>query len=147
MMLAEVVSKMKKNCRPEDNAVLSAMPNQSKPKGKKSPKMFLEWPADKWEADTHANPNNWQICCYTTDGAKVKYFDTLDTATLQAIKYITKGRSPKRQGDIDCVAKSIMKSVENGTRYCGFKWSAWTQAENADPYVRDKEEDNARQIF
>lgn len=143
MMLAEVVSKMKKNCRPEDNAVLSAMPNQSKPKGKKSPKMFLEWPADKWEADTRANPNNWQICCYTTDGAKVKYFDTLDTATLWAIKYITKGRSPKRQSDIDCVAKSIMKSVENGTRYCGFKWSAWTQAENADPYVRDKEENNA----
>jgi hypothetical protein len=69
-----------------------------------------------------------------------KYFDSLDTATLWAIKYITRGYSPKKQGDIDAVAHAIMNRVQSGKGYCNFKWYSWTQSENADPYVRDKED-------
>ena len=78
------------------------------------------------------------------DGAhpndKTKYFDSLDTAALWAIKYITRGFSPKKQGDIDTIARTIMNRIQNGRSYCNFKWYSWTQAENADPYVRDKED-------
>lgn len=138
MMLAEVVSKMKKNCRPEDNAVLAAMPAQAKPAHKKAPEMFLEWPNNMWDADTRATPTNWQVCATCND--KTKYFDSLDTAALWAIKYITRGFSPKKQGDIDTIARTIMNRIQNGRSYCNFKWYSWTQAENADPYVRDKED-------
>ena len=138
MMLAEVVEKMKKNCRPEDNAVLSAMPKSDKPMHKKAPQMFLDWPNNMWDADTRAGTTNWQICA--TDGRRTKYFDSLDTATLWAIKYITRGYSPKKQGDIDSVAHTIMNRIQTGKTYCGYKWYSWAQAENADPYVRDKED-------
>ena len=49
IMLAEVVEKMKSKCRPEDNAVLAAMPAQAKPAHKKAPEMFLEWPNNMWD--------------------------------------------------------------------------------------------------
>lgn len=138
MMLAEVVEKMKSKCRPEDNAVLAAMPAQAKPAHKKAPEMFLEWPNNMWDADTRATPTNWQVCATCND--KTKYFDSLDTAALWAIKYITRGFSPKKQGDIDTIARTIMNRIQNGRSYCNFKWYSWTQAENADPYVRDKED-------
>lgn len=138
LMLAEVVKKMKKNCRPEDNAVLSAMPKSEKPQHKKAPQMFLDWPNNMWEADTRADSTNWQIA--TSDGRRTKYFNSLDTATLWAIKYITRGYSPKNRGDIDNVANTIMNRIQTGKTYCGFKWFSWAQAENADPYVRDKED-------
>lgn len=138
IMLAEVVEKMKKNCRPEDNAVLSAMPKSEKLNHKKAPQMFLNWPNNMWEANTHANESNWQICA--TCNSRVKYFDSLDTATLWAIKYITRGYSPKNKGDIDTVANAITSRIQTGKGYCGFHWYSWAQAENADPYVRDKED-------
>lgn len=138
MMLAEVVAKMKSKCRPEDNAVLAAMPKTEKPLHKKAPDMFLEWPNNMWDADTKANSSNWQICA--TSNGKTKYFDSLDTATLWAIKYITRGYSPKKQNDIEDVSKIIIHRIQSGKSYCNFKWYSWTQAENADPYVRDKED-------
>lgn len=137
MMLAEVVGKMRDKCRPADNAVLAAMPTD-KPNKKKAPQIFLDWPDKKWDADTRADSNNWQICC--SSGSRVKYFDSLDTATLWAIKYLTVGYSPKKQKDIDTVAGIIMSSIQTGKGYCNFKWYSWTQAENADPYVKDKED-------
>lgn len=138
IMLAEVVNKMKTKCRPEDNAVLAAMPAQEKPAHKKAPDMFLEWPNNMWDADTKATSTNWQVCA--TCNGRTKYFDSLDTAALWAIKYITRGFSPKKQGDIDAIAHTIMNRIQNGRSYCNFKWYSWTQAENADPYVRDKED-------
>lgn len=138
LMLAEVVSKMKKSCRPEDNAVLAAMPKTEKPLHKKAPDVFLSWPNNMWDADTKATESNWQICAICN--SKVKYFDSLDTATLWAIKYITRGYSPKKQGDIDTVAKTIMNRIQTGKGYCNFHWYSWSQAENVDPYVRDKED-------
>ena len=138
IMLAEVVNKMKTKCRPEDSAVLAAMPAQAKPAHKKAPEMFLEWPNNMWDADTRATPTNWQVCATCND--KTKYFDSLDTAALWAIKYITRGFSPKKQRDIDTIARTIMNRIQNGRSYCNFKWYSWTQAENADPYVRDKED-------
>lgn len=138
MMLAEVVGKMKSKCRPEDNAVLAAMPKTEKPLHKKAPDMFLEWPNNMWDADTKANSSNWQICA--TSNGKTKYFDSLDTATLWAIKYITRGYSPKKQNDIEDVSKIIIHRIQSGKSYCNFKQYSWTQVENADPYVRDKED-------
>lgn len=138
MMLAEVVSKMKKNCRPEDSAVLAAMPKSEKPLHKKAPQVFLDWPNNMWDADTRADSYKWQICARAN--GKTKYFDSLDTAALWAIKYITRGFSPKKQSDIDAVANTIMNRIHNGRSYCNFKWYSWTQAENADPYVKDKED-------
>lgn len=137
IMLAEVVNKMKNKCRPEDNAVLAAMPKEKRPATKKAPQMFLDWPGDKWAADTHADESNWQICAKC--GNRVKYFDSLDTATLWAIKYLARGRSPKKQGDIDAVANAIIKSTKTDKGcYCA-KWYSWTQDANVDPYIKDKE--------
>lgn len=138
LMLAEVVEKMKKNCRPEDSAILSAMPKTEKPGYKKAPQMFLDWPNNMWDADTRADSSNWQICA--SANGRTKYFDSLDTATLWAIKYITRGYSPKKTKDVETVAQTIMNRIQTGKGYCNFKWYSWTQAENADPYVRDKED-------
>lgn len=137
MMLAEVVEKMKKNCRPEDSAVLAAMPKSEKPNTKKAPQLFLDWPNNMWDADTRADASNWQICA--NNGSRTKYFDSLDTATLWAIKYITRGYSPKKQGDIETVANTIMNRIQSGKGYCNFKWYSWNQFQDMiDPY-RSKE--------
>lgn len=147
MMLAEVVHKMRDKCRPEDNAVLSAMPkSKTQTNSKKAPEIFVSWPDNKWDADTRATTSNWQICCWNGDQGRVKYFDSLDTAVLWSIRYITKGRSPKKQGDIEAVAKAIIDKVGSGTKYCGFYWTSWDKVEKADPYVRDKMEEENESI-
>lgn len=127
LMLAEIVNKMKDKCRPEDGVILAAMPKSVKPNVKRAPQMFLEWPNNMWEADTKGTYSNWQIMA-KNDNGDVKYFDSLNTATLWAIKYITRGYSPKKQGDIDTVANTIMGRIQSGKPYCNFKWYSWTQA-------------------
>ena len=74
---------------------------------------------------------------WATCNDKTKYFDSLDTAALWAIKYITRGFSPKKQGDIDTIARTIMNRIQNGRSYCNFKWYSWTQANKMEEEKND----------
>ena len=91
---------------------------------KKAPAIYNEWPGspkDKYKADTHADETNYVVRCYS--GNADKYFDSLETATLWSIKYLVKGRSPKKESDINKVSKAIENATKPGASRCyGFNW-------------------------
>lgn len=122
-MLRKVVENLQTKCTPADAAKLATMKSTSK--NKKTPNIFLSWPdkpSEKFLADTLADETNYKIKCESA--SNVKYFDSADTATLWAIKYLMKGKSPKRQNDIDAIKSRIGTAIYNGAQYCGFKWEA-----------------------
>lgn len=59
-MLALVVNNFDK-CVPEDKAVISTIPQEKKRPGSRAPEIFINWPANKMDADTGADKTNWQI--------------------------------------------------------------------------------------
>ena len=121
-MLRKVVENLQTKCTPADIAKLATMKSASR---HNAPNIFISWPdkpSEKFLADTLANETNYKIKC-ESDSA-VKHFDSADTATLWAIKYLMKGKSPKRQNDIDTIKSRIGTAIYNGEKYCGFKWEA-----------------------
>lgn len=126
-MLAEVVKKLKRECKPEDITALNSMPAPPKPEvfgtSKKAPLKFVEWPKNKWDADTGADKTNWVYCCrFNGNSNYTKYFDSLDTATLWALRYVTQGRSVKKQADVELVRNKILNSVTSHKFYCNARW-------------------------
>ena len=111
MMLREVVEKMHVKCAEGDASKLPHTPAKQikHPKSKRAPEIFINWPNDKFNADTRADEGNYRVKCYAEDG-QCKYFDSINTAALWTIKYVVKHRSPKNQGDINAVVNEIIKS-------------------------------------
>lgn len=137
-MLLEVVAKLKDKCVPEDLSIITAMPKAEKPAYKgKAPEKFVTWPNDKWDADTGATEKtSWTLCC--NNGSRTKYFDSMDTAMLWAMRYLTRGMKVKNPDHRTNVTKKINDAIASGKIYCNFHWYSWAQAENCDPYVIDK---------
>lgn len=127
-MLFTIATNMKINCNPEDAAKLAFMPKSEKPVPtsdkilKNAPQQFVNWPSDKWEADTGADETNWVVSC--TAGPHIKYFDSKDTAMLWVLRYLSKGLSVKNLTHQEIVKQRL----EEG--YAGNKkpWSCiWTE--------------------
>ena len=53
----------------------------------------------------------------------MKYFDSMEKAVLWAIKYLTKGRSPKKEKDLNITEKAITQSNMNNNKAYGFYWT------------------------
>ena len=125
-MLFTVVRNLKEKCSPEDKDKIAAMPKTPKPipnsanKLKKAPAMFVNWPGEKWDADTCADETNWTIKC--TLNGMTKYFDSMDTAILWIMRYASKGMSPKNLAHYEIVRKKIENGISKGSlSYC-FAW-------------------------
>ena len=122
-MLRMVVENLQTKCTPADADKLAAMKSvpKVKPQTKKVPDIFLSWDGcKKFEANTFANETDYMIKCGSDAG--VKYFDSLDTATLWAIKYVAGGTSPKNPNSVKKVQSKIKYAINHGQTYCGFKW-------------------------
>ena len=124
-MLCVVMKELCNHCTPEDSERLAAMPSTRfrKPKtsSNRAPEVFINWPANKMEADTGATKEtNWQY--KWSRGNKTKYFDTFDTMVMWAIKYITQGRSIKNPSDVKKVEKQLSNAIISGSLFMNCKW-------------------------
>ena len=132
-MLFTVVVNLKEKCVPEDKDKIAAMPKIEKPipnaanKLKKAPTKFVNWPADKWEADTSANEDNWVVCCKVS--TRVKYFDSMETAILWVMRYVSKGMSPKNLAHYETIRAKLEKASETGATPYGFSWTVKKEKE------------------
>ena len=71
-----------------------------------APAIFLSWDGiTLWNANTNASEENYKVKCVA--GEKVKYFDSIETAALWVIRFLCKGKSPKKSDDIAAVIKNI----------------------------------------
>jgi DNA polymerase III epsilon subunit-like protein len=126
-MLCTVVQNLKNKCIPEDKSKIAAMPKTVKPvpnaerKLKKAPEKFVNWPNDKWAANTGADETNWVVCGGVHN--YVKYFDSMDTAVLWVMRYLSKGMSPKNLDHYDIVKRKIEKGINEGALSYNFSWS------------------------
>lgn len=122
-MLQTVVLNLKNKCSVEDLEAITSIPSQAKPKNKsKAPEIFLSWIGTKEDANTLADETNWNVKCYTSDGHMVKHFDSWTTAALWAIRFVTKGYSPKKPEHIKRVISIIQGAMKNGNRAYGLWW-------------------------
>ena len=124
-MLCVVMKELCNHCTPEDSERLAAMPSTKfrKPKtsSNRAPEVFINWPANKMEADTGATKEtNWQY--KWSRGNKTKYFDTFDTMVMWAIKYITQGRSIKNPSDVKKVEKQLSNAIISDSLFMNCKW-------------------------
>lgn len=124
-MLCIVMKELCNHCTPEDSERLAAMPSTKfrKPKtsSNRAPEVFINWPANKMEADTGATKEtNWLY--KWSRGNKTKYFDTFDTMVMWAIKYITQGRSIKNPSDVKKVEKQLSNAIISGSLFMNCKW-------------------------
>lgn len=125
-MLCTVVTNLKEKCVPSDKTKIAAMPKAEKPipnaanKLKKAPEKFINWPADKWDADTGADETNWVVCGGVNK--RIKYFDSMNTAVLWVMRYLSKGMSPKNLSHYDIVRNRIEAGIANGTMPYSFAW-------------------------
>ena len=124
-MLCVVMKELCNHCTPEDSERLAAMPSTKfrKPKtsSNRAPEVFINWPANKMEADTGATKEtNWLY--KWSRGNKTKYFDTFDTMVMWAIKYITQGRSIKNSSDVKKVEKQLSNAIISGSLFMNCKW-------------------------
>jgi DNA polymerase III epsilon subunit-like protein len=126
-MLRTVVENLQTKCTPDDAEKLATMKSTPKPGKKKAPDIFVSWvnkPSNRFMANTLADETNYIIKCESSDG--VKYFDSLDTAALWIIKYLTKGLSPKNMDHINNLKTRIKAAIHGNTEYFGFKWEEKT---------------------
>ena len=124
-MLCVVMKELCNHCTPEDSERLAAMPStkfrKSKTSSNRAPEVFINWPANKMEADTGATKEtNWLY--KWSRGNKTKYFDTFDTMVMWAIKYITQGRSIKNPSDVKKVEKQLSNAIISGSLFMNCKW-------------------------
>lgn len=92
-------------------------------KKKRAPDIFYQWPGakgDMWSAETGADETNYGIKMWA--GKRVMYFTDKKQAALWIIKYIAKGRSPKKDGDIYAVCNNIKKAIANNRQVYCFNW-------------------------
>ena len=124
-MLCVVMKELCNHCTPEDSERLAAMPSikfrKPKTSSNRAPEVFINWPANKMEADTGATKEtNWLY--KWSRGNKTKYFDTFDTMVMWAIKYITQGRSIKNISDVKKVEKQLSNAIISGSLFMNCKW-------------------------
>lgn len=124
-MLCTVVKNLKTICAPDAKEKIEQMPKTVKPvpnadkKLKRAPAKFVNWPANKWEADTGANKDNWAICCKVH--TYTKYFDSMETAILWVMRYASKGMSPKNLTHYEIIRKKIEMGFKGAMPY-SFTW-------------------------
>lgn len=124
-MLAFVEQNMMAKCKPEDNAIMPAATHSA---AKKAPAKFLAFPDgrdNKYLTDTGADENNYMYKYQSNknNSSGVKYFDSLETAYLWAMKYCLQGKSPKKDKDINLVQKNIINAAKNNAHYGGGRWT------------------------
>lgn len=123
-MLRKVVENLQTKCTPADAEKLKSMKSapKVKPQTQKVPEIILSWHGcKKFEANTFADATNYSIKCVSDVG--IKYFDSIDTATLWVIQYVAGGTSPKNPNNIKKVRNKIKSAIYNHREtYCGFKW-------------------------
>lgn len=123
-MLFAVAANMKANCKPEDAAKLASMKKVEKPVPggslKRAPDKFIEWPADKWDADTGADETNWTVSCSV--GPHIKYFDSKETAMLWILRYLSKGLSVKKVEHQNIVYNRLEEGFAGKKQPWGFSW-------------------------
>ena len=79
---------------------------------------------NKYLTDTGADESNYMYKYQSKNNSDgVKYFDSLETAYLWAMKYCLQGKSPKKDKDIKMVQKNINNAVKNDVYYGGGKWT------------------------
>lgn len=124
-MLCEVVMKLASKCIVDDKEKFANMPKTVKPipanKLKKAPEKFLAWPNNKWDADTGADETNWKVIAWV--GPHTKHFDSLDTAMMWVIRYMSKGMSIKNLAHHEIVKERIKYGAETGKQPYGMSWS------------------------
>ena len=126
MMLMFIEENLHKLTKPEDVVNLPAPAARPKKEKRKVPEIFNQWPGSpkkKDEANTGADETNWVVMAENTGGTKIKYFDSMETACLWAIKYLAPGKSPKNSEDMRYAEKRILKSNNiSGCRQFGYRW-------------------------
>jgi DNA polymerase III epsilon subunit-like protein len=124
-MLYEVVMNLTTKCVVEDKAKFANMPKTIKPIGKnrlnKAPEKFLNWPNDKWAADTGADETNWKVIAWV--GPHTKYFDSVETAMMWVIRYLAKNTSIKNLDHQKMVIERIEYGAKTGKQPYSFNWS------------------------
>lgn len=124
-MLALVVNNLKEKCTLADKDKISAIPKEVKPEltnpPKKAPQKFIEWPNDKWEADT-CGPDQTPAVKAIGQNGKEKTFDSIDTAVMWAIRYLTTGMSIKKDEHIKKVKQKIIESAKKNKNSYNLKW-------------------------
>ena len=127
IMLRAVVNQMADKCKSEDVEKLAAMPKAAKPLKahllQKAPKMFVEWPSDKWEADTQADKDNWKFACVV--GPHTKYFNDEYVCMMWLIRYCVEGKSVKNlkhQEEIIERLRAALKGTAKSRHPFGFTW-------------------------
>ena len=125
-MLFAVVNNLKNKCVPEDKGKFATMPKTEKPvpnpanKLKRAPERFVDWPSDKFEADT-GNADNWVIKGIL--GTKIKYFDSMETAILWVMRYMSSNMSPKNLTHYEIVRNKIEKGINGNIMSYNVSWS------------------------
>lgn len=123
-MLFAVACNLQTNCKPEDFVKIAAMKKVEKPVPggslKRAPDKFIEWPADKWSADTGADENNWAIKCFV--GPHTKYFDSKETAMLWVLRYLSKNLSVKKIEHQNNVYNRLEEGFTGKKQPWGFSW-------------------------
>ena len=111
-MLAFVVNKFNQ-CKIEDAEEIKNIPSNHAKNESKAPALFIQWPADKWAADTGANGNTeWQYVAIA--GTRKKYFNDIDTLVMWIIRYMTTGISIKKADQVAKVKEKIKQSLKDG---------------------------------
>ena len=125
-MLFEVVNNLKNKCVPEDKGKFATMPKAEKPvpnptnKLKNAPEKFINWPSNKWDAET-GDSENWTIC--GAIGKQTKYFDSMETAILWVMRYMSCGMSPKNLTHYEIVKAKIEKGLNGNVNSYNIEWS------------------------
>jgi hypothetical protein len=123
-MLFAVACNLQTNCKPEDFAKIAAMKKIEKPVPggslRRAPDKFIEWPADKWSADTGADENNWAVKCFV--GPHTKYFDSKETAMLWVLRYLSKNLSVKKIEHQNNVYNRLEEGFTGKKQPWGFSW-------------------------
>ena len=114
------------SCNLNDFSRLSTMKKVEKPlpddRLRNAPEQFINWPADKWEADTGADETNWVI--KATVGPHIKYFDSETTAMLWLLRYMTRGMSVKNLKHQEMVRERIKIGIKTDKNTYGFSWES-----------------------
>ena len=127
-MLMFVKDNLATMASPED---VSKLPPRERPQVSKQrakcPDIWFEWPdgaKNMYQVNTRGTEDNWTVKAYNKSINKTVYFDTMENASLWVIKYLVRGRSPRKADDRNAIAKRIKGNFENKTAqtYCGFKW-------------------------
>lgn len=124
-MLFEVANNLQTKCSPKDYIKIAAIPKEIKPLPQgtiaKAPEKFINWPGNKWEADTGADETNWIVRCVA--GSNIKYFDSKETAMLWVLRYISKGLSVKKLDHQQKVYEKLEEGFRGGHTPWGFAWT------------------------